>query len=614
MKKGIINLLILITFIGSIFIGQNAVLADNTEIIRSFQTNILVKENSDVEIQETIIYDFGSNQKHGIFRQIPFKYPLEDKTLVLNYEVLKVQNEHGKSIEYQVYKEGNNFVIKIGSANKLISGQNTYIIKYVLKGIINYFDEHDELFLNITGNDWQIPIEHIEAHFAIDNFFNTLSIKDDFKTKCYTGVSGSQEENCLIDKALSAKVISFTASNLKPKEGLTIVIGWPKGFVQEVEKKYTQTKIESAILNKIILVFLYTLLFIPVLIFGFLSSMWWKKGRNPRSLKSIMAEYEAPADISPSEAHIILTETSLNLGKMATATLIDLARRGYFIIQEEEKKTLIFKSTDWKFIKTDKQKPEDVLNKYEKYLLDNIFEGKNEVSLSQLKNASSHSKQTKMKTELDQAKISLGKNLTNKNLFSENPFALIKKLKDWQSIIIIFYIAICFIVLPFILLKFDKFFFLSIFSTFGGLLINMIIFSIFIKIMPSLTEQGMQMKEKIKGFELFLKTVERDRVKFHFSPEAHPEKFAEYLPYAILFGVEKQWANLFKNIVAAIPDWYQGTQGTSFNSIIMVSRMQAINTALNSSFVATGHTAASGQSGFGGSSGGGFGGGGGGSW
>ena len=132
--------------------------------------------------------------------------------------------------------------------------------------------------------------------------------------------------------------------------------------------------------------------------------------------------------------------------------------------------------------------------------------------------------------------------------------------------------------------------------------------------MPSLTEQGMQMKEKIKGFELFLKTVERDRVKFHFSPEAHPEKFAEYLPYAILFGVEKQWANLFKNIIAAIPDWYQGTQGTSLNSIIMVSRMQAINTALNSSFVATGHTAASGQSGFGGSSGGGFGGGGGGSW
>jgi uncharacterized membrane protein YgcG len=624
MFKKRIYFITLLVILSLVFIGNNSALADSQEIIRNFESNILVKEDSSVEIQETINYDFGLNQRHGILRYIPFRYPLEDKVLILDYQVLSVQDEEKNNVEHNVHEEGDNFVVKIGSPNELISGQKTYIIRYLLKGVVNYFDDHDELFWNVTGNNWQVPIEHSAAYFALDNFFDEASL-DDFQTICYTGILGSKESNCQIEKALSARVISFEAFNLGPKEGLTITIAWPKGFTPETERQYTEItegKIiqpinlytpsgEISLFGKFLFALQYLLFLFPLVLLIFLFNLWWKKGRNPRAMRSIMAEYEAPENLSPAEAHIIITEGSINLGKMATATLIDLARRGYFIIKEEQKKVLFFKSTDWKFIKTNKQKSEDVLNEYEKYLLDSVFEDQNEVYLSGLKKISSHSKQKKIRKELEKSQISLGKSLINKNLIPENPFVLTKKLKNWQIIIAGLFLLISF----FVGLWAGKPVF-SLFITFGGFSAIIIIFSIFIKIMPSLTDKGMEMKEKLKGFELFLKMVERDRVKFHFSPQAHPEKFAEYLPYAILFGVEKQWAKLFKDINAAIPQWYQGTQGTNINSVIIASSIRNINSGINSSFFAVGSVAASGGSGFGsgGSVGGGFGGGGGGSW
>jgi len=651
MKKGIIYLLIILS---CFFISNNFVLADSQEIIRDFKSNILVKENSDVEIQETIFYDFGSNQKHGVIRFIPFRYPLEDKTLVLNYQVLSVQDTENKSIKYEVYEEGNDFAIKIGSSNELVSGQKIYIIKYILQGAINYFNDHDELFWNVTGNNWQIPIEHSEAHFALDNFFAEASL-DNFQTICYTGILDSKEQNCQIDKALSARVISFESSNLNPKEGLTIVVSWPKGFTQEVEKKYIETigifdlhkKFLSVLKNEeqyiettegglaslgeknLFIRFLFTFLsvlyysiaLISLIIMILVFSLWWKKGIKLMTRRSIVAEYEAPENITLPEAHIIINEGSVELGKMATATLIDLARRGYFIIREGQKKVLFFKSTDWKFIKTDKYRPEDTLNEYEKYLLDNIFEGKNEVFLSNLKHPLSASKRVKIKKDLEQAQIDLEDRMINKKLISVNIFSANKKAKAFLGKAIIFLSVLSFLI-AIILIAIDipykelsKIFIILLIAIIEYRFILTYLTS-FANVKPFLTEEGIIIKDKLRGFNLFLKMVERDRVKFHFSPEAHPEKFAEYLPYAILFGVEKQWAKLFKDINAAIPEWYQGQQGASLNSVVIASSIKNMNSNINSSFIAAGSAAASGKSGFSssGGSGGGFGGGGGSSW
>ena len=148
-----------------------------------------------------------------------------------------------------------------------------------------------------------------------------------------------------------------------------------------------------------------------------------------------------------------------------------------------------------------------------------------------------------------------------------------------------------------------------------GILI--IMFAIFKSIMPCLTEYGMGIKEKLKGFKLFLSTVEKDRVKFHFSPQANPEKFADYLPYAIIFRVEKEWAKLFEGVGEASPSWYQGTGGVPVSAFYVASGLGKFNSSIRSSSLVSYSAAAAGRSGFsrgGGFSGGGVGGGGGSSW
>jgi uncharacterized membrane protein len=88
--------------------------------------------------------------------------------------------------------------------------------------------------------------------------------------------------------------------------------------------------------------------------------------------------------------------------------------------------------------------------------------------------------------------------------------------------------------------------------------------------------------------------------------------FEDLLPYAMLFGLEKEWAEQFNNLYTQPPGWYSGNMST-FNAIYLANAMSGFNSASSNVFTAP---SSSGSSGFGGGgfSGGGGGGGGGGGW
>lgn len=121
------------------------------------------------------------------------------------------------------------------------------------------------------------------------------------------------------------------------------------------------------------------------------------------------------------------------------------------------------------------------------------------------------------------------------------------------------------------------------------------------------TRKGYEAMNHLKGFKEFLSVTGKDRFKFHNAPDKNPEKFLEYLPYAIAFGVEKEWAEVFEGITIPNPEWYNGGTAGAFSAGAFTSDMSAFSSSLSSS---SGASASSG----GGSSGGGAGGGGGGSW
>ena len=96
------------------------------------------------------------------------------------------------------------------------------------------------------------------------------------------------------------------------------------------------------------------------------------------------------------------------------------------------------------------------------------------------------------------------------------------------------------------------------------------------------------------------------------SPKQQIKLFEELLPYAMLFGLEKDWAHQFKDMYKEPPTWYSGNMNT-FNSMYLANSLSQFNSASATAFSAPSSSSSSGMGG-GGFSGGGGGGGGGGGW
>ena len=127
-------------------------------------------------------------------------------------------------------------------------------------------------------------------------------------------------------------------------------------------------------------------------------------------------------------------------------------------------------------------------------------------------------------------------------------------------------------------------------------------------VMPRKTAKGVEAKEYLFGLKKYISVAEVRRIEFHNAPKKTPQHFEELLPFAMIFGLEKQWAEQFKGMTYS-PAWYNDSQMGAFNSVVFADSLKSFSSLGASSF------APSGGSGFsGGGAGGGFGGGGGGSW
>jgi uncharacterized membrane protein len=576
MKKILLSLFL----VGIILIPSIA----RAEEVANFSANLTIEENGKVLVVEKIIYDFGSLQKHGIYRDIPYKYELENgKSRVSEVKVKSVKDENGVNYNYETTKNDQILRVKIGDINKTISGQKTYILTYEVANAVNFFDDHDELYWNIVGNAWVVPIESAVANVSFA--FEKNVLQNEIQAECYFGEYGSNQK---CNSKILENGANFFTGILSPGQGMTIVIGFSKGLVKGPSAG-------EILWNKIRQ---FLPLIFPIIIFISLFGYWKKNGKDPKGRGTIIPEYEAPKNMLPAEGGIVIDEKMDT--RDITATVIDLARRGYFKLTEVEKKVLGFGAgKDWKIIKT--KEAEASLNDFEKELYNIFLSGRQEVLVSDLK------QETISRARVKKMKDYAYESIVIKGWFSKNPDKARMKFIGIGSAII-----------------FGLFFlggFLGIFQFGAVMIVSLIIsgalFFIFGKHMPQKTTEGTLAKEYLEGFKMFLSVTEKDRVEFHFSPSAHPEKFAEYLPWAIIFGVEKQWAEVFKGIDLPAPDWYEGNWGGIYSAMILSDALHSFDSDFGKTMSAVGASAAAGgASGFGGGgfSGGGFGGGGGGSW
>jgi uncharacterized membrane protein len=544
------------------------------EEIKSFTSDITLNKDSSYVVQETIVYDFGTHEHHGIYRDIPYQYKRPEGNFNVRISIQNVQDENGTPYPYTLSHEGENLRVKIGDPKKTITGIHTYRITYsVLRGIL-YFKDHDELYWNVTGNEWTVPMQVVKSIVHLP----AGAVSDTLQTACFTGSYGSTEKNCALKTDTSLATFTTTRP-LGSGEGLTIVLGLPKGIFRE--PTWWQQILWFMQDNWVV--------FVPFIVFFILLYRWFQYGRDPETRKHIVPMYDAPKGMTPAEVGVLVDERADPTD--LSGTLIQLAIKGYIKIKEVETKVLFLSSKDYEFIKL--KEPDEMLQQYERTLLNGIFDDKNTKMLSDLKNKF-YKTWEKMQKELYAL-------VTQKGYFPTNPENV---RSDYYGI------GMTFIILGIMVGAF-----LESYTIIISLVISGILILIFSSFMPRKTVKGVETYTEILGFKLYLSRAEKKQIDFFNAPEKKPEVFEKFLPYAIVLGVETAWAKEFEDMYKNPPNWYEARDIHTFNSLSFINTLNSFTTTAASTMASTPSSAGSGGSGFSrGGSGGGFGGGGGGSW
>lgn len=612
--------------------------------LSNFETNLYVDQNSSVQVSEYETVNFT-----GSFSFITREIPYQGEMQIENLEVYDQKDGHllqGDEIEIVDTGYSKDVTIHFSAKNE----ERTWLFKYKARNAINYFEDYDELYWNVLPDDRDVPVDKVKAVVYLPKSVADTSL---LKQKIFSGYYGAKTELNSY-KVIDDKTLLFETVNVPAYYNFTVVAGWPKGIVIKPAKfkinanvqadifvdgqdtffqtpheffvgegeifspgkhevllsrfGYGAEKKEITVIDKqagewkatlsmqwwyrvakYLIYFLISLYFASPLFMGiFLLRRWFKLGRDPKGKGTIIPQYESYKNDTPGVVGTLMDEKA-DLQDI-TSSIVDLAVRGYLkILEKEEKKYSFQKLKDWK--------EDSSLHEYEKILLSDIFGGSSEVSLKDL--------QYKFYSKIPPLRDMLHEEMLNKKYFSRNPAKVRKRYLG---------LGVAFIIFGFV----------GAFFLFLGLpLIAIgILLIIFASRMPQRTMDGVLATEWALGFKMFLYHAERYRVA-----KMTPEFFERCLPYAMVFGVEKEWANQFKDIYRQPPSWYEGYGAghlaawsvVSFTSGLSSSFTPALNTTLSSVPRSSGGSsgghwggASGGFSGFsgGGFSGGGFGGGG----
>ncbi len=548
--------------------------------IEDYRANIVINENGTVDVTETIEVVFDQS-RHGIYREIPYRYvnKLGDR-IVMPLTVKSVLRKDGKPWNYKVSRQGNVINIRIGDAGRYVQGRQVYVIRYLVENAILFFDDHDELYWNVTGNYWRAPILHASA----DILLNTEKDIPGATGGCFTGRYGSSESKCSFE--ISGNKGSFsTTESLRVKEGFTVALGWDKGIVSPPS---SWQRFLWAVNLRENWVFL-----IPVVVLLFMLFQWYTKGRDPKVRESIVVKYKPPevdgVPLTPAQVGVLVDE---RLDKRdVTASMIGLAVKGYIALHEVEPDSKLLSmllSKDYRIVKL--KQSDDQLSQFEQTLMEDIFPGgSNEVTVSELKN--------EFYRKLPNLRKILFEELVDRKFFAVNPLKVKGRYGLIGFAVLIAGSFILYHLLPLAPWKGVVAGFISGFSII--LLANA---------MPAKTRSGALARMDILGFQEFMKRADKDRLE-----RMGESIFYKYLPYAISLGVVDHWMKSFEGLLSKPPNWYVPMAGAgSFSTHDFTQSLNVATSHLGSTMFSA--PRGSGSSGGGGFSGGGGGGGGGGSW
>ena len=558
------------------------------EVISSFHADVTVHADATIAVTETIAYNSGGLDKHGIYRDIRL-ISSQGKRMEVSAQSVKLQS--GENHPYTIeYLSSDVLRLKIGDPNVTFVGPRTYQISYTVRRAIGYHSDTDELYWNVTGNEWQFPIEKADAIVTFDTGITPT------EASCYFGLFG-MNTSCLPDNVrtmqVRGSVQKFTLPEgaiLSSSDGLTIAVSFPKGQVASPTGADTWNDLVALAIPWIIG------LGLPLMILYFSYRRWNRLGRDPKGTGVIVPQYDVPENVTPMQCGGIVSEEVSS--RDFSAEIIYLATKGYLSIRQFQYGFLnLMSDYELKLLKTYGAE----LTVGDTKLLTglHLYSAGDTVKLSSLR--------YEFSSIMPVISAAVYDDLKNQDYYSNPPKG--NRVPYLVAVFIAVFVGIFTgAFLTVILMNFYPLPDYSFILVGCGFFISTILLFVFLRLMPAKTEKGIRIKEYLLGLKMYLSVAEKDRINFHNAPEKKPEIFEMFLPYAMIFGVEKSWAKEFEGMYVAPPNWYAGAAMTHFSASSFVSSITSFSTSASSTM-----SAVRGSSG-GGSSGGGGGGGGGGSW
>lgn len=545
--------------------------------IQNFNVAVVIQTDSTIDVTETLTVNF-EGEWHGLYRSIPVEYRGSmglNKTLFVELE--SVADQDGSPLKYEVSRQGQykRFKIYVPDAS---DATRTVVIRYKVLDAVTFFQDHDELYWNVTGNETDAPVENVSARIELPAGVTGLH------GEAFTGGYGQRGQDA--DVKIGDNVVQIGMQRpLFYHEGLTAVVGWDKGFVHE----------PGALAKTILFLRSNWPFVIPILAFVFMAWFWYANGRDPRR-NPISVQYEPPDQMSPAEAGTLVdNEVAM---RDITATIIDLAVRGYLKIEQQETSQALGLVHHKKFIfhRVKAASEWTSLKAHEMELLGALFDqgASDQVSLADLQNH--------FYMHLPAIRNSVFDGLMAGKYYKRRPDRMQQGYYGAG-----------------IAIAFGSFFVATPISNWLGIayltvllpgLFTAGIVALFGHFMSARTVAGERELEKVLGFEDFLGRVEKDRIERMVKT---PEMFEKFLPYAMALHVEKKWASAFQDIYKTPPQWYSGPYGAGFQPFLFVNDLNLMSMQTGSALASSPRSAGgAGGSGFGGGgfSGGGFGGGG----
>jgi uncharacterized membrane protein YgcG len=577
------------------------------ERITDYTVDIEIEGDGTLVVHEAITYDFGGTQRHGIIRDLVRRERYDDEhDRRYDIEVIGVSASEGTPAQYEESTDGTFLHVRIGDPDRTVTGAHRYDIRYELDGALQAFAEHVELYWDAIGTQWSVPIDRASVVVRAPAGITRVA--------CFAGFEGTSLP--CASAGTDGDTARFSHAALGPGAGLTVVVAIPKGAIQPPPEPILVERWEledSFALNRATVGGAALLCALGL---GAVAVLAWRAGRDRRFTGSPVdaafgnpsgaeepiplggkeagpVEFVPPEGLRPGQIGTLLDERA-NLIDVS-ATIVDLATRGWLTITELEPEGLLRRRHDYRLDETDGGRG-DLLG-YERTLLAALFETGRSVRLSDLK--------YRFRPALDRIRKALYDDTVLQGWYRTRPD---RTRALWRAAGIgLVVIGAGAIVLT------------AVLSSFGvvpvGIVVTGIVLATLAGKMPARTAKGSAMLSRVRGFRRLFDEGEED-VRARFAEQRGI--FSEYLPYAIVFGCTEKWARAFEGLddeALGTTGWYTSTyRHDGLGAFAVASAMDDFDTVATGTLYAS-QPSSSGSSGFsGGSAGGGGGGGGGGSW